>query len=94
MNFFLGSATMIALATYSANSSPTVPSILSIPVSEKLMNANYPLWNAQVLSTIRAKQVEDLTGDDLPPNKDITMTVDNKPVKKRNLAYSAWDARD
>jgi hypothetical protein len=86
---------MSALATSSANSSTTVPSILSIPVSEKLTKANYHLWSTQVLPAIRAAQLEDLlTGDDLPPDKDITTIIDNKQVKQRNPVYSAWVARD
>jgi hypothetical protein len=40
---------------------------------------------------IRAAQLEDLlTGNDLPPDKDITTTVNKKSVKQRNPAYSAW----
>jgi hypothetical protein len=60
-----------------------------------MAKANYPLWSAQVLPTIQSAQLEDLlTGDDLPSDKDITTTVDNKPVKQRNLSYSAWVTRD
>jgi hypothetical protein len=42
---------------------------------------NYPLWSAQVLPAIRAVQVEDLTGIDLLPEKDISAIVDGKAVK-------------
>jgi hypothetical protein len=55
---------------------------------------NYPLWSAQVLPAIRAVQVEDLTGIDLLPEKDISAIVDGKAVKQHNPAYSAWVARD
>jgi hypothetical protein len=58
------------------------------------MKANYPLWSAQVLSVIRAAQLNDLlTGEDLPPEKEISSIVDNKPVKSGNPAYSAWVAQ-
>jgi hypothetical protein len=44
---------------------------------------------------IQAAQLEDLlTGNDLPPDKDITTTVNKKSVKQRNPAYSAWVTRD
>jgi hypothetical protein len=40
-------------------------------------------------------ELEDLlTRDNLPPDKDITTTVGNKPVKHRNPAHSAWVAQD
>jgi hypothetical protein len=35
-----------------------------------------------------------LTGDDLPPEKEITSIVDDKPVKSCNPAYLVWVARD
>jgi hypothetical protein len=76
-------------------SNADIPSIPVVPVSEKLTQANYPLWSAQVLSAIRAAQLDDLlTGVDLPPEKEITSVVDNKPVKSRNPAYSTWVAQD
>jgi hypothetical protein len=76
----------------STMSSTTVP---SVAVSEKLTKVNYPLWSAQVLPVIRAAQLDDLlVGADLPLEKEITLIVDNKPVKSRNPAYSAWVAWD
>jgi hypothetical protein len=38
----------------------TIPSILSIPISEKQAKTNYPLWRAQVLMAIHAAQLEGL----------------------------------
>jgi hypothetical protein len=51
---------MSVLATTSVASTTAVPSILAIPVSEKLIKANYPLWSTQVLPAIRAAQLNDL----------------------------------
>jgi hypothetical protein len=78
-----------------ANSTTPVPSILSVAISKKLTKVNYPLWSAQVLPAIRAMQLDDLlTGEDLPPKKKISSIIDNKPVKSRNPAYSAWVPQD
>jgi hypothetical protein len=78
-----------------STSNATVPSILVVPISEMLTQANYPLWTAQVLPAIRAAQLDDLlTCADLPPEKEITSVVDNKLIKSRNSAYSVWVARD
>jgi hypothetical protein len=86
---------MSALAMTSAASSAAVPSILAIPISEKLTKANYPLWSAQVLSTIHATQLDDLLTDaDMQLEKELTTIIDDKPVKSRNPAYSTWVARD
>jgi hypothetical protein len=46
-----------------ASSSSAVPASLSIPVSEKLTRDNYRLWCAQVLSAIRAAQLEGFIDD-------------------------------
>jgi hypothetical protein len=86
---------MSTSTTSSANSSTAVPSILFVAISEKLTKVNYPLWSAQVLSAIRAAQLNDLlTGEDLPLEKEISSIVDNKPAKSRNPTYSTWVARD
>jgi hypothetical protein len=91
---FLGS-TMSASIMTSASSIATIPSILAIPISEKLTNANYPLWSAQVLLAIHAAQLNDLLiGADSQPEKELTTIVNNKPVKSRNPVYSAWVAWD
>jgi hypothetical protein len=56
---------------------------------------NYPLWSAQVLPAICAAQLDErLTGDDQQPDKDVTVMVDDKPIKKRNPAYTTWMAQD
>jgi hypothetical protein len=86
---------MSSSAASSTMSSTAVPSVLSVAVSEKLTKVNYPLWSAQVMPVIRAAQLNDLlVGADLPPEKEITLIIDNKPVKSRNPAYSAWVAWD
>jgi hypothetical protein len=85
--------TSTAVSPYS--SSTAIPSILAVPVSEKLTKLNYPLWSAQVLPAIRAAQLEDLlTGIDLLPDKELFVIIDGKPIKQRNPAYSAWVVRD
>jgi hypothetical protein len=85
---------MSNLAT-SSTSTATVPSILAVPVSKKVIKVNYPLWSAQVLLAIRAAQLDNLlTGTDLPPEKELTSIIDNKPVKRRNPAYSSWVNQD
>jgi hypothetical protein len=66
---------MSATALPPSASTITIPSILSIPISEKLTKTNYFLWRAQVLPAIRATQFEDLlTSDDLLPEKTIVIT--------------------
>jgi hypothetical protein len=76
-------------------SSTTIPSILTILISEKLTKSNYPLWSAQVLPTIRAAQLQDrLTGDEKPPEKDVIVTVEGKSATQHNLAYTAWMLRN
>jgi hypothetical protein len=86
---------MMSNSATPSTSNATIPSILAVPVSEKLTHANYPLWSAQVLPAIHAAQLDDLlTCADLPPEKEITSVVDNKPIKSRNSAYSVWVARD
>jgi hypothetical protein len=93
-DFFLGS-TMSSSAASSTTSTTFIPSILSIAISEKLMKANYPLWNTQVLLAIRAMQLDNLlNGEDLSPEKEISSIVNNMPIKSRNPAHSAWVARD
>jgi hypothetical protein len=74
----------------------TIPSILSIPFSEKLTKTNYPLWCAQVLSTIRAAQLDGLlTGAETAPEQYLTVTRADKMVSKEpNPAYASWVARD
>jgi hypothetical protein len=44
------------------------------------------VWSAQVDNL--------LISNDLPPEKEISSIIDNKSVKSRNPAYSAWVARD
>jgi hypothetical protein len=55
--------TMSTLAMTPTASTAAVPSILAIPVSEKMAKANYPLWSTQVLPTIHAAQLDDLLTD-------------------------------
>jgi hypothetical protein len=72
-----------------------IPSIPNVPISEKLTKSNYPLWSAQVLPALQAAQLQDLLiGDEMAPVKDITTTVDDKPVKQPNPTYLVWVARD
>jgi hypothetical protein len=78
----------------STSTTTTIPSILAVPVSEKLTKSNYPLWSAQVLPAIRAARLHGLLiGGEMTPAKEITTVVDDKPVKQSNPAYTAWVAR-
>jgi hypothetical protein len=82
-------------ATSSTSTAIAVPSIFIVPVSKKLIKTNSPLWSAQLLPAIRAAQLDDLlTGAVLPLEKELTMVVDDKPVKKHNPVYSAWVAQN
>jgi hypothetical protein len=88
-----------AMTTISSTSTvattPTIPSILNVQISEKLTKSNYPLWSAQVLPALRAPQLQDLlTSIEMAPTKEITTMVDDKPVKQINPTYSTWVARD
>jgi hypothetical protein len=47
------------------------------------------------LSALRAAQLDDLlTGDEKEPDTEITVIIDEKSIKQRNPAYTAWMARD
>jgi hypothetical protein len=74
----------------------TTPSILAVPISEKLTKSNYPLWSAQILPAIRAARLEGLlSGAEESPEEYISVTnADKTVVKQPNPAYSAWVARD
>jgi hypothetical protein len=65
------------------STTPTVPSILNVQISEKLTKSNYLLWSAQVLPALHAAQLQDLlTSIKMTPTKEITTMVDDKPVKQ------------
>jgi hypothetical protein len=82
-------------STTSSTSTAAIPSILVVPIREKLMKANYPLWSAQVLPAIHAAQLDDLLTDaDLSLEKELTTFVDDKLVKSCNSMYSSSVARD
>jgi hypothetical protein len=79
----------------STSSTTAILSILAVPISEKLMKSNYPLWSAQVMPPLRAAQLEDLvTGAEKPPEKTIDVVVDGKTVNQPNPAYTNWVIRD
>jgi hypothetical protein len=77
-------------------SATTIPSILSIPISEKLTKDNYPLWRAQVLPAVRAAQLEGLlTGAEESPEQFVSIPNADKTITKQvNPTYVAWMARD
>jgi hypothetical protein len=74
----------------------TIPSTLSILISENLMKTNYPLWRAQVMPALCATQFDGLlTGDDMSLSKQIIVMNDDKTTTSTtNSAYVAWVARD
>jgi hypothetical protein len=80
-NFFSrDQSTVGSPATPASSSNTTIPSILSIPISEKLTKTNYTLRRAQVLPALRAGQFEGLLNG-----------VDLAPI---NPAYTSWVTRD
>jgi hypothetical protein len=72
-----GNLAMVNCSAMSTTSSmTTIPSILAIPISEKLSETNYPLWSAQVLPPIRSAQLYGfLTRDDEKSEKTLTITI-------------------
>jgi hypothetical protein len=86
----------MSLSTSLLSSSTTaIPSTLSIPISEKPMKTNYPLWRAQVLPTIRTVQFDLLIGNDSAPDKHLVITnADESITSTPNPAYTSWIARD
>jgi alpha-D-ribose 1-methylphosphonate 5-triphosphate synthase subunit PhnH len=86
---------MSSAAATSSSLSTTIRSILAIPISEKLTKSNYPLWHAQVMPALRTTQLNDLlTGEEKQPDKVTTVIIDEKSIKQRNPAYTAWMAHD
>jgi hypothetical protein len=87
---------MSSPASSSTPLTTTTPSILVVPISEKLTKSNYPLWSAQILPTIHAARLEGLlSGAEELPEEYISVTnADKTVVKQPNPAYSAWVARD
>jgi hypothetical protein len=83
---------MSSTALSLSSSTTTIPSILFVPVSEKLMKTNYPLWCAHVLLAIRTAQLNDLlTGNDVAPAKTIIITnIDKSSTTTTNPAYASW----
>jgi hypothetical protein len=86
-------------ATPASSSNTTIPSILSIlsiPISEKLTKTNYTLWRAQVLPDLRASRFEGLlNGVDPAPEQYLVVTnADKTTTKEVNPAYTLWVARD
>jgi hypothetical protein len=81
----------------SANSSTTtVPSTLSVQISEKLTKSNFILWKAQVMSAIRAAELEGflIGAEKAPPMTLLTKDDKGNDVHQHNPAYSQWVARD
>jgi hypothetical protein len=91
----MGFSTTPAMSASTLPSTTTIPSIVSILISKKLMKTNYPLWSTQVLPPIRAVQLEGLLiGDDKELEKTITKIVDEKFVQEPNPTYVLWVTRD
>jgi hypothetical protein len=68
-----------------------------LPVSEKLTRGNFPLWHAQVLSSIRGAEVfEFLNPTAKPPAQYLPKKKpdDAEEVPILNEEYSAWVAKD
>jgi hypothetical protein len=76
------------------SSSTTIPS-LALPVLEKITNSNYLLWHAQIMSAIRAMQLEGfLDGSEKKPSKIVQDTIGDSVVDESNPTYVYRVARD
>jgi hypothetical protein len=68
-----------------------------LPVNEKLTRSNYPLWRAQVLSSIRGAELYDfLSPTAEPPAKYLAKKEgeDKEVAPILNKEYIAWVAKD
>jgi hypothetical protein len=79
-----------------SSSTTIVPSIFSVSINKKLTKSNYMLWHAQVMSAIRAAELEGfLTGTEKVPPKIVSSKDDKgQVVQQHNPDYSQWVARD
>ena len=79
-----------------ASSSNVANPLFGVQITEKLNKANYALWQAQVLTTIRGSRLEGyITGKTGAPEAEVDEKgPDGKTVKVRNPAYEEWFARD
>jgi hypothetical protein len=76
---------------------PVVPSFGFSPVSEKLTQANYQAWSAQVLSATKGAQLFSFIKPmAVPPPEFILLAKgENKDVPpKPNSEYDTWIAKD
>ncbi|CAN6275510.1 unnamed protein product [Urochloa humidicola] len=79
----------------SSASAAAFPSLLSLPITEKLSKNNLVLWKAQVLPAIRGAQLEGhLDGTDPAPPKEIDVKQADKIIKSPNMDYARWMALD
>lgn len=75
----------------SLSSYPTNP-LVAHSVTEKLTNANYALWKAQVRSAMRSARLEGhLTGASKAPEAVIT---NKEGVRSPNPEFEEWEAKD
>lgn len=68
-----------------------------LPVSEKLTRGNYPLWRAQVLSSIKGAELYDFLSPTVePPPRYLTKKEgeDKEAASILNKEYGAWVAKD
>ena len=66
----------------------------SLPISEKLTHGNYPLWRAQVISSIREADLYDFLSPMVePPPKYLMKEGEDKEAPILNKEYGAWVAK-
>jgi hypothetical protein len=65
-----------------------------VPITEKLTKTNYRLWCAQIIPTVHAAQLEDLTGDDHKPAKLISIKNGDSVMEQPNPEYTKWETHD
>ena len=79
----------------SSSSYPAPPASFSIPITEKLAENNYVIWQLQVLPAVRGSQMEGfLDGTTEAPPKEIREQIVDKEVIKPNPDYARWLALD
>jgi hypothetical protein len=80
----------------SDSSTPTIlPNSFVVPIIEKLTKTNYRLWHAQIMSTVRSPQLEDLlTGMECMPPKMITVKKGDEVLEQPNPEYTKWVTND
>jgi hypothetical protein len=85
------------MSSSSASQHAVLSALSFLPVSDKLTHGNFPLWHAQVISSIRGAEVfEFLNPKAKPPNKYLPKKNPDDVSEEAvlNKEYTAWVAKD